>query len=345
MFAERESDVLSRVHRIEEGAHLEEHSHFAADGVRIEELRRADDDAVHGNFALIRLEQPDHVLENNGFAHAGLSDDRHRLAAADVEIHVGKHGLAAEALLEAAEPDHDVIGIDLYIWHKLRTLPENDRRDREVQDENHEAARYDDVLRRESHALRTRRRMKSVIVTEEENRHAEHERLDDSGKEIHRIEKILHSGVIGIRGDVEREHADYPAAEERESVRNNGEARNHREERDEARHREITVGVEPEHEVSVEFFFLPHRGDFRGERASDAAREDVPELELRLDGGDHARENRSDEQQRHGRHAYRNHLLHDEVEILARIREHPDRAEKDIADFARVLYAIDDHLA
>ena len=117
MFTEGKGDIFACIHGVKQGAHLEQHTHLAADGTRIEELRRTDRHAIDSHFTAIRLQKSNHVLKNHGLATARLTDDDHRLATADVEVHVFKNRLRAKGLLKSLESNRNIIRIDFYIRH------------------------------------------------------------------------------------------------------------------------------------------------------------------------------------------------------------------------------------
>ena len=63
-------------------------------------------DAIDEHVAGVRLEQPDNVLDGDGFAAAGEADDDHRLAFHDIERETFEDVLRAERLVDVAERDH-----------------------------------------------------------------------------------------------------------------------------------------------------------------------------------------------------------------------------------------------
>src|SRR4051812_20530270 len=107
VLAEREGDVVVEVHRAEHGAVLEQHPEQLADLVELLLGTRRDVDALDHDAALVRLEQADDGLEEDGLAGPGRAEHDADLAGRDGEGDVAPDQLLAETLGQVLDLDLD----------------------------------------------------------------------------------------------------------------------------------------------------------------------------------------------------------------------------------------------
>ncbi|MOA31599.1 hypothetical protein D3C78_1527650 [compost metagenome] len=108
MPAQREGHVLADVHRVEEGAVLEEHAELLANLVELLFFEAGDILAVHADSALIGLQEADQELDEDRLPGARRPDDDGGLAPLDVQGDVVEHLLASERLVHVLERDDGI---------------------------------------------------------------------------------------------------------------------------------------------------------------------------------------------------------------------------------------------
>ncbi|MNX38675.1 hypothetical protein D3C86_690170 [compost metagenome] len=119
MAPQGEGHVLADVHRVEQGAVLEEHAELLADLVELPLLEAGDILAVHVNRTLIGLQEADQELDEDRLPGARGPDDDGGLAPLDVQGDVVEHLLAPEGLVHVLERDDRVR--DYEVRHSITT--------------------------------------------------------------------------------------------------------------------------------------------------------------------------------------------------------------------------------
>src|SRR5207248_931833 len=100
---ERERDVLRDRQRIEQRAQLEEEAELLADRDHRPLAEHVDALALEPDFAVIRLEQSDDVLEQDALSGAAGADHDYALAFLDRKRDVAQDFQVPEALVEMFE--------------------------------------------------------------------------------------------------------------------------------------------------------------------------------------------------------------------------------------------------
>jgi hypothetical protein len=106
VLAQRERDVLSDVHRVEQRGPLEHHPELGAEHVELLTPQGRDVLPVDEHAPPIRREQPDDVLHQHRLAAARAAEDHRRRPRGEVEVDALQHGVVAEALVELFDADH-----------------------------------------------------------------------------------------------------------------------------------------------------------------------------------------------------------------------------------------------
>ena len=108
LLAEPHGHVLADGHRVEERGELEHVPNAAAERVEIGPGELIDVLAVDPHLALVRLEEPDDVLDGHGLAGPRIADDDHGLALFHREGEAAEHLFGAESLVDVLELDHRI---------------------------------------------------------------------------------------------------------------------------------------------------------------------------------------------------------------------------------------------
>jgi hypothetical protein len=105
VLAQRESDVLEDVHRIEQRRVLKNHAEALPNTIE-RALRQADDAlAVDGDVPARRAIETDQDLEQRGLSGPGAPDDDGDLPTLNAHVHLGERTEGSEALLELLDDD------------------------------------------------------------------------------------------------------------------------------------------------------------------------------------------------------------------------------------------------
>src|SRR6266704_868817 len=104
--AESQGDVVEHRHRVEQRRELKHEPDFATQRRQRRALEQRHRAVVNDHLAVIRLQQPDHVLQGNALARPRVADDHHGFAVPHVEREPGEHLFPVERLVQVVEPDH-----------------------------------------------------------------------------------------------------------------------------------------------------------------------------------------------------------------------------------------------
>src|SRR6516162_9631918 len=97
-FAQRKSDVVFNIHRIEKRAALEQDADFFANRAELAFVHSDNVFPVDPNFARIRFQQPDHMFQQNSFATATASDQHQSFTSANLQIDATQNFLLPDFL-------------------------------------------------------------------------------------------------------------------------------------------------------------------------------------------------------------------------------------------------------
>src|SRR5437660_5324186 len=98
--------VFKNVERVEQRRALEQHRKFLPHLVELARAQPGDIDLVHQHLAAIRLQQPDHMLEQHTLAAAALADHRGDFSPGNLQVDSLQDRLPPERLFHPDEANH-----------------------------------------------------------------------------------------------------------------------------------------------------------------------------------------------------------------------------------------------
>src|SRR5437588_855868 len=98
--------VFKNVERVEQRRALEQHRKFLPHLVELARAQPGDIDLVHQHLATIRLQQPDHMLEQHTLAAAALADHRGDFSPGNLQVDSLQDRLPPERLFHPDEANH-----------------------------------------------------------------------------------------------------------------------------------------------------------------------------------------------------------------------------------------------
>src|SRR3954447_1517731 len=103
VLAQRERDVVPQVHRAEQRAVLEQDAELLAHLEQLFVAHPGDRLAVHEHVALIRIQQPDHVLDADRLPGPRRAEDHRDLVVGDLHVEPAQDLVAPERLVDVDE--------------------------------------------------------------------------------------------------------------------------------------------------------------------------------------------------------------------------------------------------